>query len=571
MKNLKIIFFTGLILIIIFSVFLPCLKNDFVALDDSAYITEIISLRHTSLQSIKYIFTSFFLTMYQPLNRVSYLFESKFFGLNPFPYHLANVILHLINCLFVFWLIYLLSGKIAISSIATILFAIHPLRVEPVAWVSGRQDLLCALFFLLTIIYYCYYLRGRKINKYYYFSLVLFIFSLLSKAMAVTLPVILIFVDYLFHRKPDKKMFLDKVPFFILSFVFGLVAIIGKYLSGALRSDNLATLLNKFVIAVSSIAFYINKILFPVKLSCFYPYYVIGGKPFFLYSLVVFTVLVIAMILSSRYTRKVVFGGAFFLVAILPVLQLVPINLSIAADRYTYVSSIGLVYIIACGCVWVYTKRMKYTLWVNFFLSVLLITAIVTLSYLTWERCQVWRDDLTLWNDALGNYVNVDLIYNNRGAAYSAKGNYNQAIADYSKTIELNPNFFEAYDNRGIVYIHNGNYSQAILDFTKAIEINHKYANAYYNRAGAYVNINNYDKAISDFSKVIELEPGYCADAYYGRAKAYWAKQEYDKAWQDIHIVEGLGFKIDPIFFKGLEKSNVPQGKKSKSIPILKQ
>src|SRR3989339_423851 len=221
MQKRNIIFSVCLILIVTFISYHSSIKNDFVNWDDNLYITGTNKIRELSLKSIVNFFTSFDI-------------EYKFFKLNPHAYHLTNLILHLINCLLVFWLIVLLSKKASVSFIVALLFGIHPLHVESVAWISERKDVLYALFYLGSIISYIYYLKGETLHfiqgdskkqndggkKYYYYSIFLFLLSLLSKSMAVTLPFVLILTDYLNNKKINKNTLKEKIPFFILSIVF---------------------------------------------------------------------------------------------------------------------------------------------------------------------------------------------------------------------------------------------------------------------------------------------------------------------------------------------------------------
>jgi tetratricopeptide (TPR) repeat protein len=226
------------------------------------------------------------------------------------------------------------------------------------------------------------------------------------------------------------------------------------------------------------------------------------------------------VLLTRKYTRKVIFGSLFFLVSLLPVLQFVPIKSAIVADRYAYISLFGLFYLAACGFVWLYT-RTKVVTWLRPILLGLLITIVGVLGYLTWQRCQVWRDSITLWNDVLANYSTRADAYNNRGVTYYMQGNIERAMPDYNKAIELDPGFVAAY----------------------------------YNRANAYYNHGDLIKALSDYSKVIELAPGF-AEAYQKRKFIYYMNKEYDKSWEDVHKLEELGYQVGPKFIKNLKEAS---------------
>ena len=230
-SNLRITLCLCLILLIVFGAFLPSLKNGFVNWDDDCYVLNSSSISSSiSASNLKSIFTSFSVGHYQPLTILSYAFDYQLFKLNPYYYHLTNLILHLLNSLLVFYLIYLLSGNIGVSFITAILFGIHPLHVESVAWISERKDVLYSFFFLLSCIIYLYYLTKERNSKYYLLSLFLFLCSLLSKSMAVTLPLLLLLMDYYLKRKPNKELLLDKIPYFFLTAISCIIVFFGVIL-----------------------------------------------------------------------------------------------------------------------------------------------------------------------------------------------------------------------------------------------------------------------------------------------------------------------------------------------------
>lgn len=590
MNNFRIPLLAALILVISFTAFYPCLKNGFVNFDDTAYVNELTAKGGLSVKNVKHIFTSFFLTHYQPLNRLTYFTEYTFFKLNPFIYHLTSLIIHLLNCLLVFWLIYLFSRNSFVSFATAVLFVLHPVHVESVAWISDRQDLLCAFFFLAAVISYCYYLKSEKTTQYYYVAFVLFILSLLSKVTAVTLPFVLIITDYLFGRKIKTKTILEKIPFILVSLFFAVLAVIGKYATGAIKSEAFFTLPEKMMVAVYGLVFYAKKIIFPVNLSCFYPYPGINNITVSFYSWVMLIALFAVVFVSLRYTKKIIFGVMFFLITIFPALQFVPINVTIVADRYLYLPAIGIFYIFACVLGWLYAKKRKN---LKLFLLIILTIVICVLGFLTWQRCKVWNNSIALWSDVLKKYPRADLAYDSLGVAYAKRGEYDKAIANYNKAIELNPvvpvaynnravayavkgeydraildydeaiklNHFsaESYSNRGTVYAAKGEYGRAILDFTKAIKLKPTVADAYYNRGLTYAKNGVYDKAILDYTKAIELNPNF-AEVYNNRAVAYFAIKEFEKALKDARAAQELGYNVGQKFFDQLK--NMAESKK---------
>jgi tetratricopeptide (TPR) repeat protein len=262
---------------------------------------------------------------------------------------------------------------------------------------------------------------------------------------------------------------------------------------------------------------YFSKLILPIKLSCLYPFIKeIGGVWSYVYLTMIIGFL-IAGILLGKYNKKFTFGTLFFFITILPTLPV-----KIMADRYIYIPSIGIFFIAAEGFYWLYRSKLEPIKIVKPILAILLIGILGTFSFLTWERCQVWRDSISLWNNVLKNYPNVPVAYNNRGEIYLRRGDYDKAIFDYDQALRINPNFDKAYnlyDNRGSAYLMKGDYERAIADYDQALRIRPNDANSYHNRGTAYLYKGDPEKAIADFNKALEINPGY-AETYFNKALA---------------------------------------------------
>jgi tetratricopeptide (TPR) repeat protein len=547
-----------LILIIVSAAFYPCLKCGFVNWDDDDYVVNNTSITSVSFSSLKAIFTSFSVAHYQPLTIISYLVDYQFYKLQPFGYHLTNLILHLLNCLLVFWFIYLISKNIAVSFLTALLFGIHPLRVESVAWVSERKDVLYSFFYLSSLISYIYYLFKGKNSKFYLLSLFLFLCSLLSKSMAVTLPVILLLVDYYLKRKPEKSVLLDKIPYFILALVTSVIVVFGIILFGVIRSEANYSFLSILSVASHGIVFYLGKLFLPLKLSCLYPYYSFQYNFTYLCSIITVILLIFIVILSVKYTRKLFFAGAFFLITLLPILQFIPTNTTIVADRYTYMSSIGIFFIISSLIYWLYSIKLKTRL-AKFLLVAIAVYVLATLSFLTFNRCKVWKDGVALWGNVLKNYPNSAEIYNNRrlaynnlGAAYIAQRENDKAIFAYKKAIEADPYYAESYNNLGAVLLNKKEYDKALIVFIKALEIDPEYMKAHANLCAAYGIMGNFKEAIKVCGKAVELDP-FLAQAHYNLSVAYYFNKQYDLAARYLQTALKLGWKPDPAYLKVIE------------------
>ena len=516
MKKHKIILSLCLVLAVLSISCLPCLKNDFINWDDRQYVTENKLIMEWSGGNIETIFNSFYMGHYHPLTLLSYSLEYRFFKLNPLIYHLTNLILHLMNGLLVFLFIFLLRGEVLTSLVVSLLFGIHPLHVESVAWISERKDVLYSFFFLGSMVVYLKYLKTKG-RKYYFLSLFLFFLSLLSKSMAVTLPLVLILCDYLLHRKFDRKWLIEKIPFLVMAFVFGVIALSAQGSSGTIsQKSSFSFFKNIFILGEVSTSYFF-KLILPIKLACLYPPIKGMAGPWSYVYLPIIIGILIAGIISGRYHRSITFGTFFFFATLLPVLPI-----KIVADRYTYIPSIGLFFIAAEGFNWLTRSRKERIKIIKIIAATLLIGILGTFSYLTWGRCQVWRDSLSLWDDVLKKYPNTPIAYNNRGEAYLRKGDYERAISNYNQALRMDPDFGRAnyfYVNRGTAHLLIGDYERAIADYHQALRINPNDANAYHHRGTAYLNKGDPGEAISDFNKALAINPRYAA-TYFNKALA---------------------------------------------------
>ncbi len=529
----------SLVIIITFFTLYPCLENGFTNWDDDVYIIENTSIRTLSFQNIGQFFSSFYYGAYIPITIFSYAVDYHFSRLDPRAYHSTNIIFHLLNCILVFWMIFLISQNIGVSAITALFFGIHPLHVESVAWITERKDMLYSFFFLGTIISYFYY-RNMNSIRFYYGALVLFLLSLLSKPVAITVPFILIAIDYIHNRSFDQRSFVEKIPFLVLSIAFIIIGFFAQHTIGAVRQISVTTIFSNTLSSTENIVFYLLKTIVPVKLSCLYPLLrTINPKQLniFLFSPFIIGGLIILIILLSKHTKKIVFGGLFFLIALVPVLQIMPVGQRIA-DRYTYIPLIGIFYIFAEGLTWLFSKSRRV---VNVFLVLLLVTVIGIFSFLARQQCRVWKDAITLWNNVIKNYPNIPLAYNNRGIAFSKMKEYEKAINDFNQTLKFNPNSAEVFNNRGLAYYFLEDYGTALSDFDKAIKIDTDYAEAYNNRGYVYYINGDIAEAINDFNYALRIKPDY-ATAYGNRGLCYLALRDFGAAIADF----SSALEVDP-------------------------
>jgi protein O-mannosyl-transferase len=530
-----------------FLVYLPALQNDYVYWDDNLYIFENPNIRSLDAAFFRWAFFGFHVSNWHPLTWISHAVDYALWGLNPPGHHLTSVILHAVNTALVVTLAlrlfeiarersvqnasssYLHNRTILIAAAATgLLFGIHPVHVESVAWVSERKDLLCALFFLLCVMAYVKYARGQGsgvrsqesgdsgknraggftafFNKYYLLSIALFILALMSKPMAVTLPIVLLILDWypLGRIRSFKTLWLagvEKLPFFVLSLASSVLTILAQSAGKSMVSMEFVPLTTRLLVAAQALIVYLQKMLLPLNLMPLYTY----PKDVSLSSLMYLSALCLgigvtaACAVLARKQKVWLSVWCFYGVTLIPVLGIIQVGNQPMADRYTYLPSLGPFLIAGMGAAWVSHKALREDR--RRFLvrgaSVLIaLILVVCLSCLTARQTAVWRDSLSLWTYVIEKEPGkIPLAYNNRGMVFFKDGKLDQAIADFDMGITLDPLYAKAYYNRGSVYEKMGRLDKAIADYRKTISLDPLYYEAYYYLDQALKKMGQHDKS----------------------------------------------------------------------------
>lgn len=518
----------------VFLIYIPALWGGFVNWDDSAYVYENV---HLGSLDLRWAFSAVVVGNWLPLTLLSYVLDHSLWGYSPFGYHLTNNILHSLNTGLVFLLGLRLAqarkasvfASVALSLTTALLFGLHPLRVESVAWVSERKDVLCAFFFLLSVLSYLRYAAGLKMG-WYVSSLALFILALMSKPMAVTLPAVLLILDFYPLERLGaslKRALVEKVPFFLLSGASAAIALFAQGSSGAMASIDAYPFLLRALVALRALGFYVFKSVFPSGLAPFYP--LPARDAFVDHYLVASVALIIVVIIIStaalKRTKALSAAWLYYLVMLLPVIGLVQVGSQAAADRYTYLPIIG-PSLLAGALVAILSERLyrsRSSAVYALLLAVLMVFA--ALSALTIRQAGFWRDSIALWSREIAVYPQAYLAYSNRAFAHDDLGMYTEAIRDYSAVIRMKPDNAAAYNNRGLIYDRLKLYMEAISDFDRAIAAKPGYALAYNNRGNAYRSIGELSRAIEDFQRAASLAPT-LPEPYINLASAYTAAGE---------------------------------------------
>ncbi len=561
-----------LVAIIIFLVFLPGLQNGFVNWDDEEYIYENPFIRSLNMNLFKSAFFEFHVANYHPLTWLSHALDYAVWGLNPLGHHLTNNVLHAFNALLVVFMtirlveifmkkrsdnrlpkLFLNDRAILImGGVSGVLFGLHPLHVESVAWISERKDLLCALFFLLSVLSYTRYADTadnqktfflRFLDKYYLLTLGFFVLALLSKPMAVTLPLVMLILDwYPFRRIPSssvsKFVFIEKLPFLILSLISSVITILAQNSGEAIVPLEDSPLGTRSIVGVTDLASYLWKMILPINLMPFYPYPQDVSLLSSQYLLPVLCAAGITAICIAVLKKEKLWlaSWSYYVIALLPVLGIIRLGSQSMADRYTYLPSLGPFFILGFVAAWSFEKMnglMKWRRTLKLIQVAMALVVLASLSFLTIHQIGIWKNGFTLWNYTIAKEPKkIYFAYNNRGLIYSEMGQYAAAIEDYDMSIALKPDFFKAYNNRGVVYNKKGLFDTAIEDFNKAIDLNPGSADAFNNRGVAYDGLGFFDKAMEDFSRSITLNPG-SEKAYINRGVAYDKRGFYGRAIED--------------------------------------
>ncbi len=600
----------GLLAAAAFLVYLPSLQNGFVSLwDDNFYIYYNPHIRSLNPGFLKWAFFGLHVSNWQPLTWVSYALDYSICGLNPMGYHLTNILLHTANTFIAVVLAIRLievweqrpgqpseglpapemplfpagssfsdgppffngNGKLMVGGVVGLLFGLHPLHVESVAWVAERKDVLCALFFLLSILAYVKHVGMRFMQSFphpnlfppgeggakwrvipglfrqsagqYLLSLALFALALMSKPMSVSLPLVLLLLDWhplgrIGSFKAFKAALLEKLPFIALSVGASVLTLMAQKKGGSISTLKFLPLPDRALVAARSLVLYLRKMVFPLNLSPLYPYpkNISFSFSFFLPVLCVLAATAFCLLAAKRQKRLWLACWGYYVVTLLPVIGIVQVGKQSMADRYTYLPGLGPAIAVGVAAAWAWRKAgtLKQGKLLRISGAALALVAVISMTYLTGRQIGVWKNNLTFWSCIIEKEPRkVPAAYLNRGNVFDRMGQSGRAVADYSEAIALKPLWAEAYYTRGVEFAKTGQSGRAIMDYARAIALKPAYADAYNNLGTEFGKEGQFGKAIAVFQKVIALEPDFYG-AYYNLAKAFEETGRLDLAIKEL-------------------------------------
>jgi protein O-mannosyl-transferase len=549
------------LVVVTFAGFLQVINHGFLNYDDSAYVTENRQVQSgLTPQGVVWAFRTMYAANWHPLTWLSHMLDCQLYGLNPGGHHLTSLIFHTLSTLLLFFVLKRMTGKAWMSGFVAALFAVHPLHVESVAWVAERKDVLSTFFWMLTIWMYVRYVEKPGLRRYLP-VLLSFALGLLSKPMLVTLPFVLLLLDYwpfgrfqfgeaiVIHeadgpmKSGDRKtaalrLVGEKVPLFLLAALSSIITFVAQQRGGAVVSVESYSIGIRIANALLSYITYIQKMLWPSHLAIFYPYL----DTFSMWKVVGSGLLLVCLstlvIRDARKRPYLLVGWFWYLGTLVPVIGLVQVGSQAMADRYTYVPLIGLFIIIARG-VPNLLGRWRHNRVLLPILAGLLLSILIIMTRL---QVQHWQNDVTLFKHAVEVTVDSHLAHTNLGSALFRQGKYQEAIPHYEEALRIKPGSAEPHNNMGLALVRLGKQQEAIVHWEEALRIDPDFADAHNNLGTALSQMGKYQEAVRHYREALRIKPN-SADARNNLGGEMKRLGRYEEAM--THFTEALRIKPD--------------------------
>ena len=500
----------------------PVRHNEFVNYDDPAFITSNSHVRDgLSWEGVKWAFGGAHVDYWRPLTWLSHMADCQLYGLNAAGHHAMSVIIHIVTSLLLFYLFQRMTGAMWRSGFVAAAFALHPVHVEAVAWAAERKDVLGGLFWVLTMLAYMQYVDRPGIRRY--LSVVaLFAMAIMSKPMVVTLPFVLLLLDYWplerfrWRRSSNRadhqtiwagRLVLEKMPLLLMSAGLAVMTVVAQADIGAVSAVELVPVSYRIGNMFVSYVAYIGQTIWPIGLAVIYPLNpmdraAVAPAPLFAVMLAAAT---IGALYIGRRRRYVAVGWLWYIGTLVPVIGLVQVGPQAMADRYMYIPMVGLLIIASWGVGDLASGRR----WKQAVVAVMGTAAVFAMVVLARIQVTYWRNSVTLFEHALKAVGSNPLAEDSYGNALFKAGRADEAVVHLSRAVEMSPTFFDARNNLGKVFLQQGKADEAIACFEELIERGHDPADVYYDLGVALGMQGRYDQAVRCFDNVLEREPDY--------------------------------------------------------------
>ena len=537
-------------------------NNEFINLDDDLYVTDNPHIQQgLTLRGVLWAFATVHFGHWHPMSWLSHMLDVDLYGLNPGGHHMTNLLFHVANTLMLFLLLQRMTGAPWRSGFVAALFALHPLHVESVAWVAERKDVLSTFFCMLTMWTYVRYVEKPRSNRFLLVVLC-FLTALMSKPMAVTLPFVLLLLDYWplgrlrlgkmddgpnspisesMNTTPSRvlffRLFWEKVPLFFLTTVLSLFTILAHWRSGAISSLGKLPLEIRIGNALVSYAKYIAKMIWPDHLAVLYPHPIILPLWEVAGSTLLLVIITVLVFLARRRYPYLIMGWLWYLGTLVPVIGIVQAGTQAMANRFTYIPIIGLFIMVAYGVPdilkgWCYRKSVLATS------GGLLVSILMTITIL---QVQYWQNSMKLFNHTLQVTVNNFIIHNNLGVTLMRQGMDQEAVTHYMNALKIKPGYADAYYNLGVLLARQGKDQEAMAYFVEALRIKPNTAKAHNDLGAILYKQGNIQEAVAHFSEAVHINPNY-AEAQYNLGTALVQQGRDEEAFS--HFIEAL--RINP-------------------------
>jgi len=519
-KNAQWLILAGIALLT-FVIYKGSLDNQFTNWDDLGYVLTNMWIKNSTIEGFKKLFSMDALVMgnYHPLTIVTYWYEYSKHGLEPYYYHLHSTLFHILCTFTVFAFARVLTRNLTVAAVTALLFAVHPMRVESVTWIAGRKDLLYGMFYMLAMVTHIWYVRNQSGKKWLWYvaTIVLFATSLMCKSVGVTLPVVLLLVDFYERRKLGFNLIIEKLPLFALSVTFGLISIYAQKDVGALGTLDVSfKFYERIALGCYALTTYIWKAVLPVGLTNFYPYPLKVNEAlpavFYVYPLLVAAGLFL-LLKYGRNNRLVVLCVSFFVINLLLLLQFMPVGGAIMSDRYTYIPYVGIFLLVGSLAAWLIEEKKQAPTVV---LGALVAVSLVY-GYMTNERNKDWYDSISLWNSAIEKNPESPIGYFYLGQDYYTRfetsltqqdrqRNGDSAFYYFTKSVERKPDYTSPIICIGEYQRSVGLVDDAKSTYLKALSIDDKLESAYLGLGVVYSIRQKFDSAGVAFRKALSLK-----------------------------------------------------------------
>jgi tetratricopeptide (TPR) repeat protein len=498
---------------LLFAVFFPAIGHDFLNYDDPAYVTANPHVQAgLTWRSINWAFSSSGGTgNWHPLTWLSHMADVEIFGLKAWGHHLTNVLLHIANSVLVFVLLRTITGATRLSLLVAALFGLHPLHVESVAWVAERKDVLSTLFWLLAIWAYAAFVRASPAQKsrasaFYALSIILFCLGLMAKPMLVSLPFLLLLLDYWPFRRLDwscaRQRLLEKAPFLAIALLMSVVTFLVQKSDGMIAPAPLS-LPARVANALVSYLMYLGKLFWPSNLAIFYPHPGRWPAALVVLSFVVVAGITVAVVILAPKHPYLPVGWFWFLGTLIPVIGLVQVGEQSMADRYSYFPLIGMFVMVTWG-MHDLLKRRRYGPSIAGILGMTVVAACVPVTV---RQLGFWKDSETVFRHAIAVTANNWMALDNLGSALLKQGRLDEAKVQLQNALEINPGDPTAHNNLGLVLLRQGRFDQAIQELRITLALKPDDILSRINLGAVLLNQGNHADAIREFQEASKRDP----------------------------------------------------------------